>query len=639
MTIERWSLFGLLVGLVVSFGCSPAPTPAPRDAEKKEGDAAQADAAAPLLEPFDPPPLDEIDANAEWVDRPVRNALKDLTEYLAERPRLVDDAAALKLRNDSDEANEKILSALGRQPSSPDEVDWNATFLRRLNGEARSTNPLLMSSVSEFDIAGYTSTGLFSFDWTMKPFASAETVVEWKTSKDGMLDKVVLRDDMTWSDGRPVTAHDVAFSFQVIMDPRVPIPAVRSGTDELRWVHAYDDRTVVYFHKKSLATNVWNINFPIVPKHVYEKSYQEDPTLAKSPYHAKLEADPVTGGPYVIESRQSGGVTVLRRRESYYMHEGKQVRDKPYFDVIRFRVIEDPNTALLAVKSGEIDETLLSPDQWTNQTNDASFYNRNTKVREIEWTSFHFVWNTKSRFFGDVRVRKAMSYAFDYEELLDRLCYGLYEPSAGMFYRDSWMAPKDFPEPYRQDLDKAEDLLDEAGWVDSDGDGYRDKNGVRFEFTVLCPNEPDRVRYCDVLRQSLEKIGVVCNIRPLEFTVLISKLQQRDFECAFGGWGTGTDPDTTRNIWGTGEARNYAQYSNPEVDALYEQGAAELDLEKRAEIYGKIHKILYEDQPYTYLFWRASFYGFNKSLRGYHMSPRGPFNYGPGASAFWKIAR
>ena len=92
------------------------------------------------------------------------------------------------------------------------------------------------------------------------------------------MDKFVLRDDLTWSDGEPITAKDVEFSFKVIMTEAVPILAVRTGTDQIKWVEAYDDHTVVVFHKEALATNTENINFPVIPKHVYEKSLPEDPT-------------------------------------------------------------------------------------------------------------------------------------------------------------------------------------------------------------------------------------------------------------------------------------------------------------------------------------------------------------------------
>src|SRR5690606_31422038 len=139
-------------------------------------------------------------------------------------------------------------------------------------------------------------------------------------------------------------------------NPRVPVPAVRSGTDEIRWIEAYDDHTLVFFHKESLATNVWNVNFPVIPKHVFEESIDEDPTLQDSDYHVKYERNPVTGGPYVISSRTPKQEIVLTRRDSYYMHDGKQVRPKPYFREVRFRIIEDVNTALLALKNGEVEE-------------------------------------------------------------------------------------------------------------------------------------------------------------------------------------------------------------------------------------------------------------------------------------------
>ena len=89
------------------------------------------------------------------------------------------------------------------------------------------------------------------------------------------------------------------------------------------------------------------------------------------------------------------------------------------------------------------------------------------------------------------------------------------------------------------------------------------------------------------------------------------------------------------NIWATGAGRNFVSYSNPEVDRLFAEGRRELDRGKRAEKYGRIQEILYEDQPYTWLYWRNSFYGFSKDLRGYVFSPRGPYNYSPGFGSLW----
>ena len=106
----------------------------------------------------------------------------------------------------------------------------------------------------------------------------------------------------------------------------------------------------------------------------------------------------------------------------------------------------------------------------------------------------------------------------------------------------------------------------------------------------------------------------------------------------YGGWGTGTDPDSSENIWKTGEPRNYVGYSNPEVDKLYIEGRKEFDKTKRAAIYAKIDELIYADQPYTFLYFRNSFYGFSKQLRGYKFSPRGPFSYSPGFGSLWMVA-
>jgi len=595
----------------------------------------------PALEPFDPPPLEELNAKAEWVDRPVRDAMKLRREYDAAHPAPISVKEALALKNTSAQNNQKILLTLGKLPTDDNQVNWDATINRRLTMDVKRTNPLFFSSISESEVSSLIGFGIFSIDWNLEPFAAAEHVTEWKTSKDGMYDMVVLRDDLTWSDGHPITAHDVAFTFQVIMDSKVGpyIPAIRSGTDELRWVHAYDDRTIVFFHKEPMATNVWNIMFPVIPQHIYKDTYQDDPQMSTTEYHRQQELNPVSGGAYKIVKRDRGQEIVLEAREDYYMFKGKQVREKPYIKRVRFKIVEDNNTALLALEKGDLDESLLGAAQWQAQTNSDAFYAKNTKVTGPEWTFFYFGWNMNTPYFSDVRVRRAMSYAFNHKEMLEDLCYGLYQPCLGIYHPESWMAPKNRPMQYQQDLDKAEDLLDEAGWVDSDGDGIRDKvvdgKRIKFEFDILVSNKPDRIAICNLLRENLESIGIICNVRPLEAAVMQERMFKKEFVAAFSGWGAGADPSTSDNIWETGAPRNFVGFSNKEVDELFKQGEREFDREKRAAIYGRIAEIIYDEQPYTFLYNMSSFYGFNKQLRGYMFSPRGPFGYSPGFGSVW----
>jgi peptide/nickel transport system substrate-binding protein len=328
------------------------------------------------------------------------------------------------------------------------------------------------------------------------------------------------------------------------------------------------------------------------------------------------------------------------------MHEGKQVREKPYFSEVRFRVMEDFNTARLALMSGEIDEYEITQEQWATQTSGADFYKNCTKSFGVEWLYWFFGWNVNSPaapFFQDRRVREALAYAYDYREMFDKYLHGLSQPCAGIWHPDAWFAPQPPNALYHQDLDKAEQLLDEAGWVDSDGDGIRDKmidgKRVPFSFTVLVrQHDTERLNNCALLKECLEKIGVRCQIQQVEATVLFDRLKKHEFQAYYGGWRTGTDPDDADNLYITEaieDGRNFLRYSNPEVDRLFVEGRREFDQAKRAAIYGKIDQIIFHDQPCLFLFWRNSFWGFNNRLRGYMFSPKGPFEYDPGFFSIW----
>lgn len=639
---HRAMAFGVLAALwaLAAVGCSSGASSGGGSDTSGGGSAFQP------LEPFQAPPLDELDRQVQWVPGPVLDSMKLRRQRIeAQREFLVAEEEALQMRNDSPEANRKIMSVLGRLPRDESEVDYEASITRRLTMDVSSLNPLLGSSVAEFEISGLTGFGLFSFDWEMTPFASSDSVREWYTSADGLYDKVVMRDDLTWSDGTPITAHDVVFTFQTLMDPEVApnIPAIRSGVDEIRWIEAYDDHTLVFFHKQPLVTNVWNINFPIVPRHVYEKVLAEDKAMRNGPTIAALERKPIVGGAYELVERERGQHIVLRRREAYYMHNGKQVRDKPHFREIRFEIIEDGNTALLSMRKGELHEGELQAEQWATQTLDDDFYRHNTKVSGAEATYFYIGWNLRTPYFDDYRVRRAMAYAMDYRTMLDQLCYGLYEQCRGTFAPGQWMTPDPLPDPYVQDLDKARELLREAGWQDTDRDGVLDKDvggrRIPFRFQLLVSNKPDRIRICDLFRRCVEELGIECEVVPLEAATLQERVFRREYQAQFSGWGAGADPDTSENIFGTGQGRNYGGYSNAMVDDLFKAGKREFDRQKRADIYAQIHRLIWADQPYLFLYNRASFYGFNKKLRGYMFSSRGPFHYGPGFSAIWAIAQ
>ena len=194
-----------------------------------------------------------------------------------------------------------------------------------------------------------------------------------------------------------------------------------------------------------------------------------------------------------------------------------------------------------------------------------------------------------------------------------------------------------------EDPDKAEQLLDEAGWKDTDGDGIRDKlidgKTVPFHFTVSVPNAGSGPKVAELLRADLEKIGVKCDVLLIGWVEFDARLRERKHQAYMMALTTGIDPDTAKNLWETKaiqDGRNYVGYSNPAVDELFQKGRREFDPGKRAAIYAEIDRLIYEDHPVTMLFCKPTLWGFSKSIRGYRPSPRGFYGYSPGFFSMWK---
>jgi peptide/nickel transport system substrate-binding protein len=411
----------------------------------------------------------------------------------------------------------------------------------------------------------------------------------------------------------------------------------------LRAVKAYDERTVVYFQREPFVTNHLQLVWPILPKHAFEKALAEDPTLETS----SLNREPVTCGPYRLTLWRANQELVFERRDDWFLDaSGKQIRRKPFFRQVRFRVIPQSAPRFLAFLAGDTDDTQLDSAQWEEDSTGQGFLDRGVKVRGDEWTYVYVGWNVRSvppnPFFGDRRVRWAMSLALDHEFILEKMFFGIYRPGVGIFHPDSWMAAKGL-EPVRKDLGRAEELLDEAGWKDSDGDGIRDKaidgKVVPFRFRLSCPNAGSGPRVVEQFEDDLRLVGVDCRANLIEWNAFQEALQNRELEAFAMAMGAGVDPDTARNLWTTKaieEGRNQVGFSDPKVDALLEEGRREHDPQKRAAIYAQVDRIIYEDQPVSILLYQPTLWAFSKSFRGYHPSPKGFYGFAPGFFSIWK---
>lgn len=616
----------------------PPELPPPEAAGVSPAEPAPAQPPAPPPAFVPPPTLADLDAQAAWLDRPVRRALTVAREDEAREPPACPLAEALDIVNDSDAANARIVAALFRAPEAGERIAGDRAT-RHLLADVVSLNPLRAESVAEFDVLALTGVDLFGFDRSLAPFANADVVASWQTSRDGLLDKVVLHDNLTWSDGAAVTAHDIVFSWQLAADPRVPARAFRTAAARLRAVKAYDDHTVVMFHAEPGATAAWDLDLPVIPRHVYATTWQRDPSLVTSPEHAALEDRPVTGGPYEVAQRAPGHELVLRRRRGWSEADGRKVREPPPFEEIRFRVVHDSDAALDALANATLDEIVLAPAQWSAN---AALSDVAVKVMTPEWRVIQVVWNLDGPLFADRGVRRAMDYAFDHARLVEQLCHGLATPASGPFAPDSWATAGRRAEPRRQDRAKAEALLDAAGWVDQDGDGVRDRDidgrRVPCEFSVLCDRRPLHVAIGELVCEAAQAVGVRCTVRSVDPGDLRALVRDGRFDACLGTWAAGVDPDSLSSALSSDGPQNDGGYANPEVDTLFVAARRERDPQRRADLYGRIEAILAEDQPCSWLVWRRELRGISRRIAGELFGVRGTVHWSPGLSTFWKPA-
>ncbi len=540
-------------------------------------------------------------------------------------------------------ANDPLVNPESLFDPAPEErslIATDQTLYLNLDGSPQNLNPIFGSSQYEFTVTDLLFEQPFMFDNKMDWLVNPAWVDSYEESEDHFTATLKLKPGLTWHDGEPLTAHDIVYSWQSIIDDQVPCPAVKTGTIDIEECIALDDLTVKYVHKEAVPTAKWNILFPIIPKHLYEKGQEENPDLMTGDYYSELNRNPVGSGPYKLVEWAANERIVLDRWEDY-------PGEKPYFQRIVFRLIQDRNAQLLAFEKGELDCTLLTHDQFANQTNGERFATVGVKLKKPEWSYYYIGWNMdgSNPFFNDKTVRHAMTHALNMPLILDNVLYNLADQAHGIYHPDSWMYNPNI-ELLLFDIAKAQQLLDEAGWLKDEQDGWRyktiDGERVKFEFTLMLPQGSQvGPKIANYFQQDLRSIGVDMKTRTIEWATFQQMTRKHEFQAFIAGWGTGTDPDTGWNLWRTEEyntGRNYGGYSNERVDELFTQGRQEFDHEKRKAIYQEIHNIIYDDQPYTFIFNRASTYAVNKRIRGVQSGPRGLFNFSPSIKGWWTPA-
>lgn len=381
------------------------------------------------------------------------------------------------------------------------------------------------------------------------------------TSEDNLTYTFHLRDDVKWSDGEPFTADDVVFTYEAMANTeggwaysQLVYP---EGNVEIKKI---DDTTVSFTFPFVNASSVEMLSqIFIMPKHIYENvaDYENN----------EFNAKPVGTGPYIMSEYSAGSYVKFTKNDSYFLGE-------PSIDTVIYRIIENSNTAMLALQSGEVNAWIGTPGEVQQMDLEA---NNLTVWPYTEGRVGYMQFNAKN--VPDERVRKAVLYALNKKEINDAcfLSADNYELPTGFMPTNSQFFTDEI-ETYEQDLEKSKALLEEAG--------------VTNLKLNLAYNGADTVSSTQavMIQEQLKKAGIELTLTSADGTALYN--QQKDenntYDMYLGGYIMGIDPDTFAALFESRSSSNTMHYDYPEIDELFAKGRAETDPAKRMEIYKEL---------------------------------------------------
>ena len=462
------------------------------------------------------------------------------------------------------------------------------TLVTRLGAEPSTLNPILATDAYAADVLGFVTESLLRRNpdtLELEP----ELAESWEETPDHLTYVFRLRRDVRWHDGSPFTAEDVRFSFEKILDPSVDAAHLRNYYQDIERVEVVDSWTVLFRYRRPYfrALEICG-TIPLVPSHVYRgRNFNDHPQ----------NRNPLGTGPYRFSRWETGRQIVLERFPGYW---GRPV----FLDRIVFRILTDGTVALQILKKRELDWMGLTPLQWVRQTGSERFEERFVKLRFFEPYYSYIGWNARRPWFEDRRVRRALTLLVDRRKILERLLFGMGVVVSGSAYVNSPEYDGSIaPLPY--DPARAKDLLAEAGWTDHDGDGVLDRNGIPFRFEFLISaGSAFAEQLATILKEDLSQVGIRMEIRKLEWAVFIQQIQERKFDAVTLGWSLSVESDPYQ-LWHSSQASggsNFVGFANPEADKIIEEARVTFDRNKRIALYHRFHRILHEEQPYTFLF-------------------------------------
>lgn len=445
---------------------------------------------------------------------------------------------------------------------------------------------------------------------------------------------IELRHGLKWSDGKPITADDVYFTWNTIIFGGYGNTSTRDAMyigDKLPKIDKIDKYTVKFTTPVPFSPFLRQLSVPIAPKHILEPVTKQGPKAFAAFWGSNTKpADFVTSGAFKLKEYVPAQRIVYERNPNYYMIDEKGQK-LPYLDKYIILIVGDLNNELLKFKSGELDTvglrgTNVAMFKEKEKFSDYKIYNLgpdtgtmyfafNLNTRKNDKGKY-YVNPVKQKWFGDVSFRKAVDYAIDRENMVFNIASGVAQPLFTPEPLSSIYLNEKIAKGHPQDMNKARDLLQKSGFVWKNGKLY-DKDGNRVEFDLYTnAGNTERESIGVMVKQDLEELGMTVNFKPIEFNTLVSKLvNTNDFDAVIMGFtGSPLEPFGGKNVWySNGTLHVFNMRKTPEenkniydweaqINKLFDKAALELDFNKRKAIYEQYQQLVYDINPIIYLY-------------------------------------
>lgn len=485
-------------------------------------------------------------------------------------------------------------------------------------------NPIISDNVYDSYVVDIIFDGLITNNPSGEPIPDIAT---WEISEDKKTYIFNLEKGIKFHDGEELTAEDVEFTYYTIAHPDYTGPrgsvitdivgaqAYRDGEAEtIEGIKVIDDYTISFTIEEPNVQKIWDFSYGIMPKHIYEFSKYED--------FLSLNQNPVGCGPFKFEKYEVGQYLETSKFDDYWKEPAK-------IDGVRVVLIPS-ETQPQAVGTGEVD--LVQPT--ANLDNQETIESMGkASVQTFVGNGYNYIgFNLRLPKFQDKRVRQALTYGLNRKGFIDSQWEGFAKVCNAPISPVSWAFTEDI-NTYEFNPKKAKELLEEAGWIDRDDDGWvENEAGEELTITWTAYNDVDwPLNLIAVAKENWKEIGVQLEGDLMEFNAVSEKVyDNRDFEIYNMGWSLSIDPDPT-GIWDKASdvpgGFNSIGFYNERAEELFKAGLTEYDQDARAEIYKEWAKIANEEMPYIFIAIREEMWGVSNRVKGLELGPYYDWSY------------